>query len=458
MNEIRENNAFTTDAAPEIQSVSQYLATASLAIPDYQRPYEWTSKNVTTLLEDIQDAIETAGNYATQSHDSFRYRIGTMILHINSEARNMDIVDGQQRTISLLLLRHFLNTATTTNSDNGQCDLPEWRFSSNESKKNIYNNYKCICGFFNGMGVDNRKSIIEKFKSAFNDLLQVVVIRVKNLSEAFQLFDSQNSRGKPLEPHDLLKAYHLREMRSTPHEMRHAVEKWENFERAEKTSAISKLFRSYLFPIWNWSKGERTREFNENEIDVFKGVPEYSTYSFARRIQRAMPLFQLGEPFVSGADFFEMVEYYQNMQRDIDTEIGDNFSDLRKIMHDPEYTGTGFICACLLFKQALLCYYDRFRNFNPQAVRKLFVWAFMLRIDMIKLGEDSVNLYAIEKFPSGRYTNSLPMFALIKNARRDREISNLPVTVPSKCRKGNEKWTPLLAILRGMLNLETNNG
>lgn len=34
----------------------------------------------------------------------------------------------------------------------------------------------------------------------------------KDISEAFQFFDSQNARGKALYPHDLLKAYHLREM------------------------------------------------------------------------------------------------------------------------------------------------------------------------------------------------------------------------------------------------------
>jgi hypothetical protein len=37
--------------------------------------------------------------------------------------------------------------------------------------------------------------------------------------EAFQFFDSQNTRGKSLEPHDLLKSYHLREMTDLSAEM-----------------------------------------------------------------------------------------------------------------------------------------------------------------------------------------------------------------------------------------------
>ena len=50
----------------------------------------------------------------------------------------------------------------------------------------------------------------------------------KRLSEAFQLFDSQNNRGKSLEPHDLLKAYHLRKQYSEDEKI---VEKWEQFCR-----------------------------------------------------------------------------------------------------------------------------------------------------------------------------------------------------------------------------------
>ena len=41
---------------------------------------------------------------------------------------------------------------------------------------------------------------------------ELIVVITDDVSEAFQFFDSQNARGKALYPHDLLKAYHLREM------------------------------------------------------------------------------------------------------------------------------------------------------------------------------------------------------------------------------------------------------
>ena len=58
-------------------------------------------------------------------------------------------------------------------------------------------------------------------------------------------------------------------------------------------------------------------------------------------------------------------------------------------------SSTGMNHAHNLFFCALLCYYDRFHNFDPMAVKKLFTWAMMLRVDMNHLGFDSVNRYAI---------------------------------------------------------------
>ena len=37
------------------------------------------------------------------------------------------------------------------------------------------------------------------------------MLTLKNPDEAFQMFDSQNTRGRALYPTDLLKAFHIRE-------------------------------------------------------------------------------------------------------------------------------------------------------------------------------------------------------------------------------------------------------
>lgn len=86
---------------PQIWSIDRLLA-ANLIIPDYQRPYKWTDKNITDLILDIQKSIEESRRYV-----NFKYRIGTIILHKN-ENDEYEVVDGQQRILSLLLLTLYL--------------------------------------------------------------------------------------------------------------------------------------------------------------------------------------------------------------------------------------------------------------------------------------------------------------------------------------------------------------
>ena len=66
-----------------------------LSIPDYQRPYKWTVKNVQQLIDDL----------LTHFRDNKVYRIGTIVLYKNDG--KSEIVDGQQRltTLSLLLYK-----------------------------------------------------------------------------------------------------------------------------------------------------------------------------------------------------------------------------------------------------------------------------------------------------------------------------------------------------------------
>ena len=74
-------------------------------------------------------------------------------------------------------------------------------FSSYISKKNIYDNYKVIKKRVKNFNTEHINFLLNKCEFA--------TFTLDDVSEAFQFFDSQNARGKPLEPYDLLKAYHL---------------------------------------------------------------------------------------------------------------------------------------------------------------------------------------------------------------------------------------------------------
>jgi len=78
-------------------SVGKLLADTTLAIPPYQRPYKWTITHINQLFADI--AVHK---------DKSAYRLGTVVFHQQDGKRY--IVDGQQRTLSLMLaVRALLN-------------------------------------------------------------------------------------------------------------------------------------------------------------------------------------------------------------------------------------------------------------------------------------------------------------------------------------------------------------
>ena len=435
-----------------ILSVEELLK-LDLVIPSYQRPYKWTEKNIRELILDIQKGIEDAKKYP-----NFKYRVGTVILHANTEVGKLtyDIVDGQQRILSFLLLKLCL-------SPNFTCSLLSAKFSDKVTLGNLHSNSDRIREWCSSVDV----GVKEAFDKALSEVLEVVVLTVNELSEAFQLFDSQNTRGRELYPHDLLKAYHLREIHDK-YDMQRAVLKWES----KDPKAIRELFDNYLFPLWNWSKRRKSSRFTAAEIDLYKGIEESSGYTYARRANKAMPYFLLSEPLISGGDFFEMVDHYMQMLHSIKLELIDNpdFARIKELLIDDKSkvgqiktpadldkacksSSTGMNHARNLFFCALLCYYDRFHNFDLMAVKKLFTWAMMLRVDMNHLGFDSVNRYAIGLGDNDKYTNSEPVISLISSARRHTEISGMPLMVKRDNDKAEtEKWQGLyedLLLLNG---------
>ena len=391
----------------DILPVSECLK-LNLSIPEYQRPYKWSVSSIDTMLGDINSAIQ-------QSHVflDYKYRIGTIILH--KSAQKLEVVDGQQRLISLTLISKYLDN----DFDN---TIIQTRFYDKITQKHIHDNYAHIREWFSLRDNDTKES----FKKALSDVLEMVVIQVRKESEAFQLFDSQNTRGRALDPHDLLKAFHLREMKDDKYEMEYAVTRWE----AKNVSQIRELFSVYLFPIWNWSRCTKTRAFTEHDIYTYKGISANSTYTYARRASKASPYFQLTEPFIAGSDFFDMVDHYLRTLANIKEELATNpvFEPLRAFCFPKKHSTTGLTHVRNLFFAALLFYYDKFHNMDELAVKKLFMWAFMLRMDLLSLGADSVNKYAIGEW-SGNYTNYIAVFSKINLARLHTEIGNINIQI-----------------------------
>lgn len=64
-----------------------------LIVPDYQREIRWTSDTILTLIDDINRG------------DKF---LGNVILSKAARSANYEIIDGQQRLISLMLILDYI--------------------------------------------------------------------------------------------------------------------------------------------------------------------------------------------------------------------------------------------------------------------------------------------------------------------------------------------------------------
>lgn len=83
---------------PDLKSISEYLKLDKkeyFVIPEYQRGYSWTISQCEKLWQDIESFVESNGDD--------NYFFGTVIIDC-SNANQLSLIDGQQRTTTFLLL------------------------------------------------------------------------------------------------------------------------------------------------------------------------------------------------------------------------------------------------------------------------------------------------------------------------------------------------------------------
>lgn len=414
---------------PEIKSVNE-LSWNSFAIPTYQRPYKWTAKNVNQLISDI--------NFFK---DSSAYRLGTLVLHKHGD--ELDIVDGQQRIITLALLLSFLFekfkdtqlvTTHTTLRDAVKKFCDNIKFTNRYSLHNVVENMNTIA--------TRTEDLTEVFFDFLLRKCEFVTVSLNKISEAFQFFDSQNARGKDLEGHDLLKAFHLREM--DPNRMTEQdnanINQWQNEETKELRDIFLTLFRAKY-----WSLGKSARYFTKNDTHVFKGVslkdknryPFYQMEIIAHiyieyylkspdRIVDGSKMeypYNLDDQIVNGSRFFDMIRHYSSLIKKLEdpkTYVGnakaEEILSLIRNGYDGSYrTGDSYVQS--MFKTVLLYYVDRF-GFTElnKIVPKLFLWAFSCR-----LRNTAVQLASIDGYAS----QDSSILRIIHNAHTPDDILNV---------------------------------
>ncbi|HEY8159120.1 MAG TPA: DUF262 domain-containing protein [Methylobacter sp.] len=191
----------------------QQLLKRPLSIPEYQRRYCWKQEQVSLLLEDIKSLL------ADDKGEPPLF-LGTVILH--REHNKANLVDGQQRCLTLVLLLKALGHS-------GQVALTELmqsEFPDSQSQKSLADNYRQIQTYLQTSAGsswrDNLPILLDK--------MEFVVITISDIDQAFAFFDSQNTAGKRLSDFDLLKARHLRGIVSKPEVGIGCSHIWERYE------------------------------------------------------------------------------------------------------------------------------------------------------------------------------------------------------------------------------------
>ncbi|MQQ02831.1 DUF262 domain-containing protein [Streptococcus mitis] len=398
------------------KKVGELLKEEGLRIPSYQRPYKWNRKHIRNLFYDLRDAMGKK-----------EYQIGSVILHEND---GYDIVDGQQRLISISLFLHLLD------------DLENYKGAKQLLSAAVFGELSCYHASENYNEWENLTQLVgeNQAKDICNFLLEncsvsVITMPQERLSEAFQLFDSQNNRGKSLEPHDLLKAYHLRKQDSEDEKI---VEKWEQFVE-DKDLSLKELFDKHLFRMRRWSRGETGLtnkrygsylRFTEDFIDDFKGVDLNQNFPYLelyRHIEN-LPM-SITMPIIDGSKFFEYIESaYETIKEHKDflnAELG--FSDepegeeknlaypegMLNIYNSPK----GRYLKCHnIFLNICSLFADRFGKdeLSKEIVETLFIWSYYPRVKSKAIYDATVGKYAAGG--SFRQKEAQKLFQLLSHA------------------------------------------
>ncbi len=369
----------------KIVNLSELIETYGnqLKIPDYQRPYTWKKSTADTLFNDIYSAMK----------ENKDYRLGSLILH-KDENGFYNIVDGQQRLTTTALILKALDDESKFLLENEVKAV---------SFKNIAENYKAIKSRVQALS-DSEK---EEYRDYIKKCSFAIIITDKQ-EEAFQFFDSQNTRGKSLKPHDLLKAYHLREMNAVSEEIKKSVVKrWDNIDETH----LADLFADYLYPVVRWHKKRNAVYYTAKNIDTFKGISREYKYNYALYHKRSVifaekidkefsdflsnkecNMFQLTQPVISGEYFFKYVFHYDKLLTEVKNMIAEYHKESEEI---PDYR-TGDIYIKRLYECALLLFMDRFgiENMETSYMEMLYKWSYSLRLVMYAVRRESINSYA----------------------------------------------------------------
>jgi len=263
-------------------SIKELLMTGikeKFLIPEYQRPYAWTDEQVITLFDDLKE-------YTNNQNES-SYFLGCIVSFTN-ENKEQEIIDGQQRITTLLLLLRAIHKKLQKMSDSKekenfirQIEPAIWKIDELtsvadyttvliESKvmevkynqilesilktgktqlgsKDRYSvNYNLLVKLLDEYAISETLNFYKFINNVLNKTI-VLPIKADTQETALTIFSTLNDRGLPLSDADIFKAKIYNKI-DEKNKM-DFVDKWKNIAlRAENVNEnVQKLFYYYMF-------------------------------------------------------------------------------------------------------------------------------------------------------------------------------------------------------------------
>ncbi len=274
---------------------------ADFLIPDYQRPYAWDENECQTLWDDIFAFAFPNDNYSEFDSDNDEYFLGPIVTFKNDSGKQ-EIIDGQQRlTTLMLLLRAFYSFFGNMQDENsiktaeaiGKCIWKTDEFGTADknklkidsevstdddkeqflsilktgkvetSQKSKYaQNYR----FF----LEKIEEFLKKYPTYFAYLPNRIMnncillpIEAESQDTALRIFSTLNDRGKPLSDTDIFKAQFYKYY-SDKGEKEEFINRWKELEAvceeifsSTTGSPMDELFTRYMYY-------ERAKQGNKN--------------------------------------------------------------------------------------------------------------------------------------------------------------------------------------------------
>lgn len=434
------------------------LLDQDLRIPLYQRPYRWRLETAQALLDDIWGAWrqDRTGQYA----------LGSVVLYTSPDGER-HVVDGQQRLLSLRLLVRRLRGERS-----GLDDV----VIDEQTPQIVRVHHHMRAWVTTAIPEDDRADLLN-FVEEKCALVQVVT---DDEDEAFRFFDSQNYRGKPLKPHDILKAHHLRALGNVRPAVRTTiVQEWESVDDYE----LEHLFSRYLYRIAQWSRGRpASREFGIEDLGLFKGIDTASGSSqstpaqdYHLSVQRSdaaalggaafvpsvrtlldpaalRARFQLDAPIIAGSDFFARVSFLMEEQRALQQLLNEQESR-------SQFTrGARYRYVTELFLAAMLYWTNKYyrgdlAEADPEsdpdlksAWDRLYIWAYGLRLERLRVTWQSVNLHATR---ASLGDGSEGLFATLHEGLAGTALNRLLISLPPIPEDRDKELSHLLRKIEG---------